>query len=310
MAVSPEDVTLAVIKVGTANQDHSLHRTSGGGAQDSLAPEFVTEVTPAPGAVEDLHAVIQSGNLILSWTNPVVATFSSVRVIRKPDTPPTGPSDGVVLYQGSAENYTEPLPTPGMYFYAVYTYDVNNQPTDSAVIGMDTRRYSLSGSVRDAMSSTGIQGAKLILTGEGSALYMTTTGADGGYSFASIPSGQYALICQADGYDIVNAARAITVYSNSVLQDFQANLQRRIQVTSPNGGEEFVAGAQIFVSWTSAGSLGNVRIEYSINNGTTWQTAVSSTPQHGCLLVASSISTCFAVLSADQRSRRRYQRRK
>jgi len=54
-----------------------------------------------------------------------------------------------------------------------------------------------------------------------------------------------------------------------------------ITVTMPNGGEAFFAGLQQNILWTSSGAIGNVKIEYSTNNSTSWTTIVSSTANNG-----------------------------
>jgi len=54
-----------------------------------------------------------------------------------------------------------------------------------------------------------------------------------------------------------------------------------ITVTSPNGGENWSAGTTHDVTWTSTGTVGNVRLEYSTNNGSTWNTIIASTANDG-----------------------------
>ncbi len=43
-----------------------------------------------------------------------------------------------------------------------------------------------------------------------------------------------------------------------------------VTVTSPNGGERWIAGTAHDITWTSIGTVGNVAIDYSINNGVSW----------------------------------------
>ena len=54
-----------------------------------------------------------------------------------------------------------------------------------------------------------------------------------------------------------------------------------ITVTSPNGGENLVVGEKHEITWTSTGSLGDVKIEYSIDRGNSWSTIVASTTNDG-----------------------------
>ncbi len=54
-----------------------------------------------------------------------------------------------------------------------------------------------------------------------------------------------------------------------------------ITVTSPNGSENWHTGSDHAVTWTSTGVSGNIHIEYSTNNGTSWTDIVSSTENDG-----------------------------
>ena len=76
-----------------------------------------------------------------------------------------------------------------------------------------------------------------------------------------------------------------------------------ITVTSPNGGEIWQVGCSYNITWTSTG-VSNVKIEYSSNNGSSWNTIVSSyqasnnfyswtipnTPSGSCLVKISDVS--------------------
>lgn len=57
-----------------------------------------------------------------------------------------------------------------------------------------------------------------------------------------------------------------------------------ITILSPNGGEAFWIGTTQEITWTSTGSVGNVRIQYSINNGGSWKNISASTANDGSYL--------------------------
>jgi hypothetical protein len=54
-----------------------------------------------------------------------------------------------------------------------------------------------------------------------------------------------------------------------------------ISVTSPNGGEDWASYDTHEITWTSAGAVDYVRIEYSIDNGSNWNTEISSVANSG-----------------------------
>jgi len=48
-------------------------------------------------------------------------------------------------------------------------------------------------------------------------------------------------------------------------------------ITSPNGGESWGAKSPQTISWTTKGTIANVKLEYSLDSGSTWSTIISST---------------------------------
>jgi hypothetical protein len=58
-------------------------------------------------------------------------------------------------------------------------------------------------------------------------------------------------------------------------------LPASIRVTAPNAGERFTVGSVVGITWASNGSIGDVKIEYSVDNGQTWMMIVVSTANDG-----------------------------
>lgn len=54
-----------------------------------------------------------------------------------------------------------------------------------------------------------------------------------------------------------------------------------LTLTFPNGGDNLVAGSTANVTWTTAGTVSHVRVEYSTNGGTGWITAATDIPNTG-----------------------------
>jgi uncharacterized delta-60 repeat protein len=57
-----------------------------------------------------------------------------------------------------------------------------------------------------------------------------------------------------------------------------------LTVTSPNGGESWMAGTSQEITWTSAGGVGNVNIDFSINSGSSWNLMAMNTANDGTYL--------------------------
>jgi len=71
-----------------------------------------------------------------------------------------------------------------------------------------------------------------------------------------------------DPLDVSNAVFSITTPANLTL-------------TAPNGGENWVAGSNQNITWTSTGVIANVKLEYSTNAGSTWNEIIASSPNDG-----------------------------
>lgn len=70
--------------------------------------------------------------------------------------------------------------------------------------------------------------------------------------------------------------------SNAVFSIFvSSTTPPAITVTAPNGGESWDAGSVHNIEWTSAGTVGDVKISYSVNDGANWTTVISSTDNDG-----------------------------
>jgi hypothetical protein len=72
---------------------------------------------------------------------------------------------------------------------------------------------------------------------------------------------------------------------NTADPDWQTNQSQctifGITVTTPNGGENLTAGSTYYIIWTGPGNVCRVKIEYSTDNGSTWNTIINSTSNDG-----------------------------
>ncbi len=82
-------------------------------------------------------------------------------------------------------------------------------------------------------------------------------------------------IQQYDNYPITSDGMAFDDFSVTAVTPTS------LTVTAPNGGETLSAGAATNITWTSVGTIANVKLDYSIDAGTTWTTIIASTPNDG-----------------------------
>ena len=139
----------------------------------------------------------------------------------------------------------------------------------------------------------------------GSTIYSSTGSSDtsyaiwGGTSMATPHvAGAWALIKQAKPSatvtEILAALQTTGVAVTSVCDGYVAPIARiqidaainalaaaGISVTSPNGGENWNSGSSHNITWTSTGTIANVNIDYSANNGGDWTPVVTGTANDG-----------------------------
>ncbi|MCX6583459.1 MAG: carboxypeptidase regulatory-like domain-containing protein [Candidatus Aminicenantes bacterium] len=152
---------------------------------------------------------------------------------------------------------------------------------------------TISGYVR-LKSGQALNGAVIKLydmAGPYSLLSQLSTNSSGYFEFKGLLPGTYKLsascksIYAAEWYnekDTHAAANAITVTEGGAAQvEITLGETDSLQVTSPNGGEVWDTGSLQTITWTNAGPVGNIKIEYSINNGLNWIEIVSSMENTG-----------------------------
>ncbi len=89
----------------------------------------------------------------------------------------------------------------------------------------------------------------------------------------SIPSNEYYV----EVYDAADEAPKSRSIGNFTILPQTTN---SIRVISPNGGENLLVGELHEIQWVSTG-IEDVKLEYSLNGGSTWTTIINSTPSSG-----------------------------
>jgi hypothetical protein len=70
-----------------------------------------------------------------------------------------------------------------------------------------------------------------------------------------------------------------------------------LTILTPNGGESWGGGKYHNITWTSVATSGTVKIQYSENNGLSWNELIASTPDNGSLdMILPDISTTTAAI--------------
>ena len=154
---------------------------------------------------------------------------------------------------------------------------------------------TISGTVSDSLGA-GIGGVRVVLYSALDATYsragMLSESGTGAFSFIRLLPGDYKIYFDTTGlayipewYDNADsfaAAATVSVSEGGTTSGISAQLAPyTITVTSPNGGESWIATTSHDITWTSTGTIANVNIEYTTDGGTNWTGVAVSTPNDG-----------------------------
>ncbi len=70
-------------------------------------------------------------------------------------------------------------------------------------------------------------------------------------------------------------AGIVYLYGGPLKPDFA------LDITAPDGGEKLVVGETYAIQWSSIGPINNIKIQYSVDNGQSWESVVGSTANDG-----------------------------
>ena len=242
-------------------------------AATNVGPRSVTvDVTPdgtAPAPVTGLTAAAGDTHVQLGWTNPTDPDFAGVKVVRKVDSSPADPTDGVEVYDGSGTSYDNTGLTNGThYFYAVFAYDTAlNYATPATADATPAIETSLTLTATPAVVNWG-QSWQLDGT--------LRTAAD-----EAIPDAGVDLEQSIDGGATWTLAKALTAtLGTSTYLDDVAAPQRKTQYRLVYAGDSAHAGSQSdVVTVTPRVKLGKPVVPSSVKKKTAFSVYGSLVPK-------------------------------
>jgi len=129
--------------------------------------------------------------------------------------------------------------------------------------------------------SSGITSIKIAFSTDNGASYNTIIGtfpADSGYYVWSPIPNSPSTNCILKITDVANDS-----VSDKSKSTFIIAAPQSITITSPNGGESWPGNSGQPITWSSS-QVSTVKIEYTLDNGNSWTTIISSTPSYGTYL--------------------------
>ncbi len=108
----------------TLSQSHADNIQSRGGSTHSPAGEGSNGGSRRMPVPRNVQARAADGEVAFVWTSPLRSPFIHTDIVRKEGSFPSSPTDGVTVYDGRDENFTDTNLTNGKkYHYAVFTHN-------------------------------------------------------------------------------------------------------------------------------------------------------------------------------------------
>lgn len=132
-------VTGDVVSAEIDISGHTINFKLGGSGVNETLPSQVSYLT-----------VTLSGTTtaVLTWGNPTDTAFAGVLIVRKVGSQPNGVKDGIAVYDGTAETYTDTTIAANTdYYYRAFTYNSKKQyqtMLSGAVTSISTRGKAIS----------------------------------------------------------------------------------------------------------------------------------------------------------------------
>ena len=107
--------------------------------KDNFFTLALPDVT-APANVADFTAVPLNDGAFLRWNNPPETDFVYVRILRNQLFYPQNPSDGFLVYEGSANSFFDngAMADFDKQYYTIFTYDASLNNSSGAVVSLTT----------------------------------------------------------------------------------------------------------------------------------------------------------------------------
>ena len=106
-------------------------------AGDGPSTAFTTPDSTTPDNIASMAAAVSAGQIVLTWTDPFNDDdWKGTKLVRKTGGYSASPTDGTIVYNGTAGNYTDTSIQAGTtYYYTAFAYDDSRNYSDGTVSG-------------------------------------------------------------------------------------------------------------------------------------------------------------------------------
>ncbi|MFB6182225.1 MAG: hypothetical protein ABEJ24_05015 [Candidatus Magasanikbacteria bacterium] len=101
-------------------------------------PEFGT-----PASVSNFNSSLVRGTVVLTWNNPDIEDFRTVKIVKSTESYPTTLNEGQLIFSGKQEYFVDSKVDPGQeYFYTAFVIDTSKNRSSGAVESVKIPRLS------------------------------------------------------------------------------------------------------------------------------------------------------------------------
>jgi YVTN family beta-propeller protein len=132
-------------------------------------------------------------------------------------------------------------------------------------------------------SGVPVQGALVRVLQGGIEKGRATSNASGDYALPCLLAGTYDIECAESRCSTQTLTGRAVLWGRTAVNDFLLTFvaPTALTLTSPNGSENWTGGSVHRIAWSTIGSVGPVKLEYSVNGGAVWSTIAVSTGNDG-----------------------------
>jgi poly(3-hydroxybutyrate) depolymerase len=213
----------------------------------------------------DLSYTTDNGSNWISIANSITASSGSYSWT-VPNTPSTNCK---VRIRSSADS------TVSAVSNVVFTISSSLPPSINLLSPVGTESYDGNSTQAITWTSTNVTSLKIDFTSDNGATWSniasSITASSGTYAWTvpNITSGSCKIRLRSSS-DTTVLSTSVDVFSITAVQ-----VVTSLTITSPNGGESWAGGSLHNITWTSSG-VGGIKIEFTTNNGTSWNTITSA----------------------------------
>jgi len=263
---SPDDVESGV---AASIGEIELYKVHHHGSRYSSNATFLNVIRPTVSFIS-----VGIGNTYGHPTSECLARLANVgSEVWQTEDPATNRKDGhIELTTATGDSYTVSQATSSTtYISKGGTPDMEPPTAPGSLVASAVSSSEIDLSWSAASDNVGVTGYNVYLSTNGSSFSLAGTSSTTGFADLGL-TGSTTYWYRVTALDAAGNESPVSPTASATTS---APPVTNLTVTSPNGGESWSGGSSHAITWTSA-NVSNVKLEYTLNNGTSWTVIASS----------------------------------